>query len=234
MKKVVILQSNYIPWKGYFDLINFADIFVFYDDVQFTVRDWRNRNKIKTPNGALWLTIPCGSDRNRLICEVELKDPSWQREHWQKIEFFYKKAPYFKEYKSFFEDIYLGTQWRNLSDFNQYLIKSIAREILGIKTVFEDSRKYNCTKSKMDRILEILDKMGDVSEYITGPAAKDYLVEQEFVKRNIELTYMDYIGYPEYPQLYSPPFISEVSIIDLLFNTGKDAVNYMKSFQVKR
>lgn len=91
-KKVVILQSNYIPWKGYFDLINMADVFVFYDDVQYTVRDWRNRNKIKTPEGTLWLTIPCGSDRNRLIYEVDLKDHNWQRDHWQKVEFYYKKA----------------------------------------------------------------------------------------------------------------------------------------------
>ena len=229
-KKVAILQSNYIPWKGYFDIINMVDLFVFYDDVQYTVRDWRNRNKIKTPDGTLWLTVPCGSDRNRLICDITLPDRSWQKAHWQKIEYFYKKAPYFEYYQEFFADFYLGRQWQNLSEMNQYLIGKIAGEILGSRTEFVDSRRYNCHDSKMYRILEILDAIGDVGEYLSGPAARDYLSENQFAARGIRLGYMDYSGYPEYRQLYSPPFVHEVSLLDLLFNAGPATPEYLKSF----
>ena len=104
MKTVVVLQSNYIPWKGYFDLVHDADLFIFYDDLQFTKNDWRNRNKLKSAKGTEWLTIPVGIDANRLICEVELKDATWQWKHWQTIQHLYGKSPYFSRYKAFFED----------------------------------------------------------------------------------------------------------------------------------
>lgn len=228
-KKVVILQSNYIPWKGYFDLIDFADIFVFYDDVQFTPRDWRNRNKIKTTHGTTWLTIPCGNDRKRLVCDVEIKDSKWQEEHWRSIEHFYKKAPYFNDYKDFFWKMYKDKIWKNLSDFNQYVIKVISNDIFNFNTEFIDSRVFKCKEKKLFRILEILDKMENVSEYISGPSAKNYLEEDEFVKRNIKLTYMDYSKYPEYKQLYGQ-FIHEVSIIDLIFNEGPNAKKFLLGY----
>ena len=103
MKKVAVIQSNYIPWKGYFDIIHDVDVFVFYDDLQFTKNDWRNRNKIKTPRGAEWITIPVGTDLRRLICEVELRDASWQQRHWDILLLNYKKAPYFRTYRGFLE-----------------------------------------------------------------------------------------------------------------------------------
>jgi len=228
--KIAILQSNYIPWKGYFDIIGMADIFVFYDDVQFTPRDWRSRNKIKTTHGTMWLTIPCGKDRNRLICEVEIKDPSWQDEHWNTIEHFYKKAKYFKYYKDFFQEIFKGKIWKNLSEFNQYVIKKISYEILNFNTEFIDSRIFQCKEKKLHRILEILDKFENISEYISGPSAKDYLTEDEFKKRNLKLIYMNYSNYPEYTQLYGS-FIHEVTILDLIFNEGSNAIGYMKSYK---
>ena len=222
-KKVAILQSNYIPWKGYFDIIASVDEFIFHDDLQYTKNDWRNRNKIKTDKGIIWLTIPCGTDTHRLICEVQLNDSSWQKKHWSIIQQYYGKAPFFKEYKEF----YIGQIHKNLSDMNQNLIKKISKEILGINTTFKDSREYCLTKSKGDRVLELLNKT-QATYYLSGPAAKDYIDESLFKKANIELAWMDYSGYREYNQLY-PPFEHGVSIIDLIFNTGQDEINYIRN-----
>jgi hypothetical protein len=227
-KAVAIVQSNYIPWKGYFDIINMVDLFIFHDDLQYTKQDWRNRNKIKTSCGTEWLSIPCGSDENRLICEVELWDKSWQRKHWHKITQYYQHAPYFELYKDFFEDFYLHNNWVNLSNLNQYLIKKISRLFLGINTEFDDSRRYNLKEKRAARMLELLKKVG-VNEYLSGPAAKNYLDERQFEDAGIKLLWMDYNGYLEYDQLY-PPFVHNVSIIDLLFNVGEKAYKYLKSF----
>ncbi len=226
MKKVGIIQSSYIPWKGYFDLIRSVDLFIFHDDLQYTKQDWRNRNRIKTENGVSWLTIPCGKNEKRLICDVELKDPSWQRKHWNIIKANYRKAPFFKVYQEFFEDLYLGRQWKNLSKLNQYTIKSLCREFLAIKTTFDDSRKYNLQHKKNSRLLELLANF-DTKEYISGPGARDYIIEETFDEANIKLTWMDYSGYPEYKQLHGD-FESRVSIVDLLFNCGPDSLQYMK------
>ena len=98
MKKVAIIQSNYIPWKGYFDIINDVDLFIFHDDLQYTKGDWRNRNKIKTPQGTIWITIPVGTNTERLICEVEIKDNQWQRKHYNLLKQHYINTPYYKKY----------------------------------------------------------------------------------------------------------------------------------------
>ncbi len=225
MKTVVVLQSNYIPWKGYFDLIHEADLFIFYDDLQYTKNDWRNRNKLKTSKGTEWLTIPVGTNASRLICEVELKDTTWQLKHWKTIQQRYSKCPYFDHYRRFFEDIYLGRKWTYLSELNQHLIRSISNELLGLKTEFQDSRQYQLLGKKLDRLLELVGKSG-AERYISGPAAKDYIDDSRFKKANIELIWKDYVGYPEYPQLY-PPFEHGVSILDLLFNTGTNASYYI-------
>lgn len=227
-KKIAILQSNYIPWKGYFDIIHMVDVFIFYDDVQFTKNDWRNRNKIKTPKGSQWLSIPCGTNPNRLICDVEIKDHDWQRKHWDIIRQNYKTAPHFHQYRELFEEFYLGSRWTNLSELNHHLIKCVSHHILGITTLFDDSRNYSLTGTKGDRVMDLLDKV-EASEYLSGPSARDYLNENAFAERNIQLSYIDYSEYPEYHQLY-PPFIHEVSIIDLIFNEGSNAVRYLKSF----
>lgn len=227
-KKLAVVQSNYIPWKGYFDIINMVDLFIFHDDLQYTKQDWRNRNRIKTPHGAEWLSIPSGSNEDRLICEVELPDKSWQARHWRKISQYYAHAPYFELYKNFFADFYLHHKWVNLSDLNQHLIKKISRLFLGINTELDDSRRYNLKEKKAARVLELLKKVG-ASEYLSGIAAKDYLNEKQFEGAGIKLLWMDYSGYLEYDQLY-PPFVHNVSIIDLLFNVGEKAYKYLKSF----
>lgn len=229
MKKVAILQSNYIPWKGYFDIINMVDVFIFHDDLQYTHGDWRNRNKIKTQSGLEWLTVPCGKSESRLICEVELKDYKWQKKHWAKIEQNYRKAKYFNEYKNYFKSIYLDKYWTNLSEMNQYIIKQISVDILGISTKFEDSRKYDLQYKKADRVIELL-KKSEADIYLSGLAAKDYLDESMFKDENIGLEWMDYSGYREYEQLH-PPFEHGVTILDVIFNEGSNAKEFMKSFK---
>ena len=223
------MQSNYIPWKGYFDLINQVDIFCFLDNVQYTKNDWRNRNKIKTKNGLKWLTIPCGTNIKRLICDIKLDDHSWQKKHWEQIKENYSKAPYFKEKKDFFENFYLNNNWKYLSESNQYLIKNIAKDQLGItNTIFTDSRDYNLKKSKGERVIELLNKIG-ATEYISGPAAISYIDVELFKKEDIHVKWMNYLDYPEYSQQH-PPFEHGVSILDLIFNEGKNASKFMNSF----
>jgi hypothetical protein len=221
MKKVAIIQSNYIPWKGYFDIIHDVDLFVFLDDVQYTKNDWRNRNLIKTPQGSQWLTVPVRKNRGRLIHEVRIINERWSKVHWKSIKQNYSKTPYFKKYEDFFEYVYVDLTWTSLSDLNQYLIKKVSRDFLSIKTIFEDSRKYNAQGEKLERLLDLLTKLR-TDYYVTGPAARDYIVDERIEELGIELHYKDYSGYPEYPQLF-PPFEHAVSILDLLFNCGPDA-----------
>src|ERR1035437_4249749 len=224
MKKIAILQSNYIPWKGYFDMINMVDEFILYDDVQYTRSDWRNRNKIKTPKGLLWLTIAVGKHYKK-INETQITDINWGKSHWSTIKQFYSKAPYFDGYKDVFENYYLNTNELFLSRINYQLIKLI-NEILSINTKISWSTDYNLIDGKTERLVNLVQQAGG-TEYITGPAAKDYLQEDLFKDANIKVSWMDYSGYPEYPQLY-PPFEHGVTILDLIFNVGKDATKYMK------
>jgi hypothetical protein len=225
MKKVAIIQSNYIPWKGYFDIIHDVDLFIFYDDVQYTKNDWRNRNKIKTSQGLCWLTIPVGSREDRLIYEVEIEEVSWTRKHWETIKQSYAKAPYFKKYQGFFEYVYLNAKWTNLSELNQFLIKTISQDFLGMKTNFGDSREYHPGGRKLERLIDLLLKV-EAKLYVSGPSAKGYIEENRFKEVGIELVFKDYSGYPEYPQLF-PPFEHAVSILDVLFNCGPAAPDFI-------
>lgn len=221
---VAVLQSNYIPWKGYFDIIHDADLFVFYDDVQFTKNDWRNRNRIKTPKGTEWLTIPVGQDISRLICEVTLPDARWAKVHWKTLSQNYARAPHFARYRELFESIYLGREWKSLSELNRHLIEAISSE-LGITTRFADSRDYALEGAASERLHQLLVKLG-TKRYVSGPSARDYLDEAAFARSGIEVVYKSYAGYPEYPQVH-PPYDAAVSIVDVLFNTGPEAPRYI-------
>lgn len=225
MKKVAVLQSNYIPWKGYFDLINDVDLFIFYDDVQYTKNDWRNRNKVKTDKGSQWLTIPVKSSTDTLINEVEFQNELWAGKHYKTLAALYSKAPYYKNFKDFLGYVYIDRKWSGLSELNQYIIKYISINFLGITTKFENSTDYNCTGKKLDRLIDLLKKV-EADEYISGPAAKNYIDHSRFEDENIILKYKDYHGYKEYDQFY-PPFDHYVSILDLLFHTGENAAEYI-------
>jgi len=230
-KKVAIIQSNYIPWKGYFDLIHDVDLFIFYDDVQYTKNDWRNRNKIKTSQGPQWLTIPTGYHNDQLIHEVTLNSGDWALKHWKTLTQYYAKAPFFPQYEAFFKKIYLETKWNFLSELNQHLITQISKEILGIQTSFGRSTDHSLNGNRTDRLVDLLRKSG-ADSYLSGPTAKDYLQESLFTEAGIRLEYKDYSGYPEYPQFY-PPFDHHVTILDLIFQTGDKAPDHIWGWRTK-
>ncbi len=217
---VAVLQSNYLPWRGYFDIIHDVDTFVFYDDVQYTVNDWRNRNRIKTANGPVWLTIPVGNQNDRRICDVELRDPSWARKHWRTIEQAYGRAPHFAVVAPFLRDLY-AQPWTSLSALNQYAITTIAREFLGIRTTFRDSREFPLDGQKGDRLLDLLRQVG-ATDYVSGPSAQAYLDVAAYADAGIRVRWKDYSDYPTYPQMHGD-FLPAVSIIDVLVQCGPGA-----------
>lgn len=230
MKKVAILQSNYIPWKGYFDLINSVSDFVIYDDMQYTRRDWRNRNKIYTPQGIKWLTIPVDVKGKyfQKINQTQISDKNWGYDHWKTLQQFYSKALFFKDYTEVFEELYLNNNETYLSKININFIKEI-NKILNIKTQIHQSSNFDLTGDRTDRLVNICQSLG-ANIYLTGPAAKDYLDESLFDKNGINVEWMDYSAYPEYQQLHTP-FEHHVTILDLIFNEGKNSTQFMKSFK---
>ena len=232
MTRIGIIQSNYIPWKGYFDIIHDVDLFIFYDDVQYTNRDWRNRNRLKTEYGERWLTIPVGNHRAQRICDVALPSGDWAREHWRKIEVAYRRAPYFEAYRAYFEEFYLRRQWTMLSEFNQALVTGIARDLLGITTPYVDSRRFPLTQSKGGRIVELLQHVG-ATTYVSGPSAKAYITDEGFLAAGIKVEWKDYQGYPEYSQFHGP-FVHAVTVLDLLFHTGPNAPYYIWGWRQAR
>lgn len=226
VKKVAILQSNYAPWKGYFDIIRMVDEFVFYDDVQFTKNDWRNRNRIKTAQGVKWITIPVlQSSLDQKICETLVASSSWGKKHWQTLITNYSKSEYFDYYRPRFEDFYLNCTHKLLSDINQSLIRLI-NELLGIQTSVKSSLDYQLNGDRNERLIDLIKKLnGNI--YLSGPAARSYLDQSMFKEAGISIEWMDYSGYPKYRQHY-PPFEHAVSILDLVFNEGPNALQYMK------
>lgn len=231
-KTVAIVQSCYIPWKGYFDIINRVDEFILYDDMQYTKRDWRNRNLIKTPNGLQWLTIPVEVKGRyyQKINEVSVTDNKWCKNHWRTILQNYAKAKHFKVYADFIEELYKHCEVVNhLSHINLILLRAIC-SLLNIKTKLTWSTDYMVDNElkKTDRLIALCQKSG-ASRYISGPSARDYMQAELFAEKGIELSYMDYGDYKKYDQLYDG-FEHGVTILDLLFNVGKDAHLYMKSF----
>lgn len=230
-KKVAILQSNYIPWKGYFDIIASVDEFIFYDEMQYTKNDWRNRNKIITPNGLQWLSIPVITkghiSQEIRIMDAKVVDKKWAKSHWNTIKQFYRRAPYFKEYADIFEKLYNECELEEyLCKINYKFIYAI-NEILGIKTKISFSQDYGLIEGKTERLVDLVQKAGG-TEYLSGPAAKDYIKAEFFEKANIKLSWMDYSEYPEYPQLCIP-FEHGVSVLDLIFNCGPESRKFMKA-----
>jgi WbqC-like protein len=228
MKRVASIQSCYIPWRGYFDVIALVDEFILLDEVQYTKRDWRSRNRIKTPDGVKWLTIPVqvkGRYHQR-IDEVTIAEQGWAEKHWRTLQHSYASAPWFDRYaepvRALFEQ---GAGLKRLSEINRLFLEGLL-PLLGIDTPLSWSTGYPSSGSKTERLATLCEAAG-AGEYVSGPAARDYLNEQEFASRGISVRWMDYEGYPDYPQRY-PPFDPALSIVDLLFNVGADAPRYMK------
>jgi hypothetical protein len=227
--KCVILQPSYIPWRGYFHQVAIADVFVFYDDVQYDKHGWRNRNRIKTPNGPQWLTIPVHSagviDNKTPIMEMHIdwKRP-WNRKHWASISQSYAKAPYFDQYASELSRFY-QEQYEFLVDLTMDMTIHLARRLGITNTRFiRSSELKDIQGTRTERLVQIIKAVG-ADHYFSGPAARDYLDEALLHTNGIRVEYMQY-NYPEYPQLY-PPYDERVSILDLLFMTGEEALKYI-------
>jgi WbqC-like protein family len=222
--KCVILQPSYLPWRGYFHQIQKADVFVFYDDVQYDDRGWRNRNRVKTSAGAKWLTIPVLSHGVQLaktqVRDIRISwDRPWARKHLTTIQHSYAQAPFFERYRSLVESFY-DRRDECLADFTMHVTMALAAELRLTNTQFRRSSEFAVQGTKTDRLLALLGAVR-ADHYISGPSARDYIDESKLRRAGVTLEYMSY-DYPEYQQLY-PPYDPGVSVLDLLFMKGEDA-----------
>lgn len=228
-KAAAIVQSNYIPWKGYFDLINMVDEFILLDDVQYTRRDWRNRNLIKTATGSRWISIPVQVKGRYLqkINETRVSDPLWGKKHWAAIVQNYGAARCFGQVAPLLEPCFLEGGEEYLSRINFRFIEVICG-FLGIKTRLSWSTDYAQEEGRNQRLISLCKSVGATS-YVSGPSAEGYMDRALWTGSGISVSYIDYSGYPPYTQLHGE-FQHGVTILDLLFNEGPEAVRYMKSF----
>ena len=228
-KRIAIVQSSYIPWKGYFDLIRASDEFILLDDVQFTKRDWRSRNRIKTQHGPAWLTIPVRNKGlyRQLITDTYVSEPRWGASHWAALCANYARTPFFQAYADVIASLYQPRPGdERLSDVNYRFITALCG-LLGITTPIRWSTDYDAPAGRNERLVELCEKAG-ATDYLSGPTARGYLDEAMFTARGLRVEFADYNGYREYPQPW-PPFDHQVSVLDLLFCTGPEAIDYMKA-----
>lgn len=234
MKKVAVLQSNYIPWKGYFEIIKEVDEFIIYDDVQYTKNDWRNRNKILSKEGLQWITIPVKHKTiHQKINETEISRFNWNKKHWHSLVTNYAKSPFFKETSNMLKPFYESIGSLNLSEINIFFIKKICDILLiDTKITLSSDYSYDTTLQKEERLISLL-FASNASHYLTGPAAKNYMRNDSFERHNIKIDWMNYGPYKEYDQLHSyNKFENNVSIIDILFNVGlKNSHKYISSIR---
>lgn len=226
MKKIAIIQSAYIPWKGLFDLLGRCDEYVIFDSVQYARRHWHNRNKIKTAAGLVWITIPVitGGKFDQPISDVKI-EKSWADKHWRAIENAYSRAPYFEEIAPSLKQCYRDADSLDrLSVVNELFMRHML-DLLALPTRMTTDADYPCEGIKTQRLLTISRAAG-ATHYLSGPSAKDYFDEDMFTREGIATEWMDYRGYPEYPQLHGN-FEHGVSIIDTLFNVGVEATRQM-------
>jgi hypothetical protein len=224
--RICIIQSCYIPWKGFFDLIGSCDEYVVFDTAQYVRRHWHNRNRIKTADGAQWLTIPV-TVKGRFeqpIDQVEIEKP-WANKHWRALELAYRHAPFFEQLapavKAWYEHADKQTR---LTDVNAIFLHGIAG-LLGLKTRIVSDTVYPSRGSKTERLLEIA-RAARADRYLSGPSARAYLDESLFASAGIAVEWMGYEGYLEYPQLHGG-FEQTVTVLDLLFNTGPAARRFL-------
>ena len=192
--------------------------------MQFTKNDWRNRNRIESPRGVEWLSIPVGQNINRRICDVPLPEGDWRAEHWQKLAACYRTAPHYDEIAALLSPLYLEASHTTLSAFNRALIERICG-YLGITTTIRYAWDYPSIAGKTARLVSLCQQT-ESTVYVSGPSAKGYLETEQFAAQGIAVEWFDYGGYPEYPQLHGD-FVHEVSILDLLFHCGKNAPSFM-------
>jgi hypothetical protein len=225
--RICIIQSCYIPWKGFFDLIGRCDEYVIFDSAQYVKRHWHNRNRIKTAGGVEWLTIPVVTKGRfeQPIAQVEIEKP-WADKHWRTIELAYRRAPFFEPLaptvKAWYES---ADKQARLTDVNLIFLQGIAR-LLGLRTRIVRDTAYPAQGVKTERLLAIARAAG-ADRYVSGPSARDYFDESMLQAAGVTAEWMSYEGYPEYPQLHGD-FEHAVTTLDLLFNTGPEAQRYLK------
>ena len=228
VNRVVILQPSYLPWIGYFEQMERADQFVFLDDVQYTRRDWRNRNKIRTNEGWTWLTVPVQQKNlyTQLLKDTRIDNSTnWSKKHRAAIRFNYSNAPFFENYYPYFDSVY-QKRWEFLLDLC-YETTGYLKEVLKITTQTFKSSTISVEGGKADRILNLCQKMG-ATHYLTGGLAHDYLSGDNFSQKGVELEYQEY-DHPRYSQQYSG-FIPNMSLVDLLFNAGDKSLDVLMNW----
>jgi hypothetical protein len=229
-KSIAILQSNYIPWKGYFDLIAAVDEFLIFDEVQYTRRDWRNRNKIVLHGSVKWLTIPVRTKGHFFgsIEEIEADGHSWAEQHWKTITHAYRRAAYFAEYQGVLEAAYQrAASLGRLTEINELFLRTIAI-LLDIKTPMARANVVpRMAQQQTDRLVEIC--LGrQATQYVSGPAGRAYIETKKFSDAHVALRYANYSGYPVYDQ-QANTFEHGVSILDVLMRCGPAARGHLKS-----
>jgi hypothetical protein len=225
----VVLQPSYLPWRGYFDLVERADVFVFYDDVQYDKHGWRNRNRIKTAGGLSWITVPVHAggavEDGTPINEIAIDDRrDWVRAHCETLRHAYHKQPFYARYAPPIAQI-LAKRHALLADLTIELTVVLARE-LGSTTRFLRSSELQLSGRKNDRLLDLLEQVG-ATRYISGPAAQAYIEPERFDHAGIALEYACY-DYPAYAQAH-PPYEPAVSIVDTLFALGPAAIDNIRA-----
>lgn len=221
--KAAIIQSNYIPWKGYFDIIHDVDLFILHDDLQYTERDWRNRNTVKTEKGLQWLTVPVLGGSHQKICEARIDGArDWKGKHLRVLEHNYRKSPHFETIFARFEKV-ISEGHERLVDLDTALLRDICG-YLGIRTRIVSSTEIPSSGVKDEKVIDLCLKAG-ADAYLSGPAGRNYIRPELFAQAGIALSYKEY-AYPEYPQFF-PPFVHGVSVLDLLFHAGPRAPEYI-------
>jgi hypothetical protein len=229
--KVGVIQSAYLPWRGYFDLIDDVDLFVFYDDVQYSKNSWRNRNRIKTARGLAWITVPVRQKSlSQLICDTEIESgQEWEKRQLGQFRDAYARAPHFELANGFLAEA-LEHKFRTISELNVHLAKRIC-EFLGIRTRLVMSSQFPTQGAKTERLLGLLKAAGATS-YLSGPTARDYLEEAALREAGIALEYKSY-DYAPYPQQWGA-FEGAVTVLDLIANCGGEARAHLKSLKSKQ
>ena len=222
--RISIHQPGYLPWLGFFKKIESSDVFVFLDDVQYEKNGWQNRNKIRTSDGSIWLTVPIKSKLDLKINEIRIDNNStWKTKHRKSIEINYSKAKHFQELWPDFESIY-ELNHTSLLDLNIKLINFLMDK-LEIKTKVCFSSDLEIKEKSSDRILAIC-KALKADKYLSGALGKNYLKINNFEKNGIIVELQNF-QHPVYPQCYEP-FIPNMSTIDLLFNEGSKSSEILK------
>jgi hypothetical protein len=225
-KIIAIHQPNFLPWIGFFYKMLKSDVFVFLDNVQFSKNSYQNRVKIKSSQGAMWLTVPVLHKFGQLTKEVKINNrEQWREKHLKTLELNYKKASFFKPVFELLREIYFKEEWELLVDFNIELIFSISK-FLEIETEMIRATSLNVSGKSTDLLINIAKEL-NASIYLSGKGGANYQDEKKFRANGIELKYSDFT-HPVYPQLWGE-FIEGLSIIDLLFNCGEKSLEYIRN-----